>query len=133
MKKGKLVGGSLVVDMTTITESKGSTKLEGHLKSDDFFSVEKFPTATIKIKGSSEGENGDLEVTADLTIKGTTQEITFMAMVEESGDGINGSADLVFDRSKFDVRYGSNSFFDDLADKAISDNITLTISVMASK
>ena len=133
MKKGKLVGGSLVVDMTTITESEGSARLEEHLRSDDFFSVEKFPTASIEIKGSDEGENGDLEVTADLTIKGRTQEVVFSAIIEESGDGISGSANLIFDRAKFDVRYGSNSFFDDLADKAISDNITLTISVMASK
>ena len=133
MKKGKLVGGSFVVDMTTMAESEGSTRLEGHLKSDDFFSVEKFPTASLEIKSSSEGENDDLEVTADLTIKGIKQEVTFSAMVKESGDGINGSADLVFDRAKFDVKYGSNSFFDDLADKAISDNITLTINIMASK
>jgi len=133
VKKGVLVSGDFVIDMTTITESNGVTKLEGHLKSDDFFGVEKYPTAKLKIKSSKKGDNGSLEVTADLTIKETTNEVTFAALMQERGDGIMATAELIFDRSKFDVRYGSNSFFDNLADKAISDDIKLNVKLKASK
>jgi len=133
VKKGNLVGGKFLVDMTSLKESNGSSRLEGHLKSDDFFSVEKFPTAELVIKSSKKGENGVLEVTADLTIKGNTEEITFLALMKEEGDGMMVSVELTFDRSKYDVRYGSNSFFDNLADKAISDDIKLSIRINASK
>ena len=75
----KLVGGNFTVDMTTINTTdlsgKGKTNLDGHLKSDDFFGVEKFPTATLVIKSLGEKGNGVYAVTADLTIKGKTESI----------------------------------------------------------
>ncbi|MCP4457402.1 MAG: YceI family protein [Cytophagales bacterium] len=133
VKNGVLVSGDFIIDMTTIADKNGSKKLDGHLKSDDFFGVKTYPTASLVIKSSEEREDGSLVVTADLTIKAATEEITFTANVSEDEGTFTGSAELTFDRSKFDVRYGSNSFFDDLADKAISDDIKLNIKVMASK
>ena len=77
----KLTGGEFVMDMTTISstdlegESKG--KLDGHLKSDDFFGIENHPTATLVFKKvKSTGENV-YDVTGDLTIKGKTNVVNF--------------------------------------------------------
>jgi len=133
IEDGKLVGGSFVIDMTTIKESNDTKKLEGHLMSKDFFGVEDYPTAMLTIKSSKKGANGELTVVADLTIKEATEEVTFMTKLNEGGSTITAAAELSFDRSKFDVRYGSNSFFDNLADKAISDFIKLSINITASK
>ncbi len=128
MDGNALTGGEFVVDMTTITdtdlsgESKG--KLEGHLKSDDFFGVEKHPTAKLVIKSATKNADGYL-VTGDLTIKGITNPIKFdMDMGKDFA-----STTLKVDRTKYDVRYGSGSFFDGLGDKAINDDFELQVTL----
>jgi polyisoprenoid-binding protein YceI len=123
--KDILTGGSFEIDMSTITvtdlEGEYKGKLEGHLKSDDFFGVEKFPTATlIFTKVKSNGKNS-YEVTGDITIKGKTESVTFNVSIY----GNKASVSLKIDRTKFDVRYGSTSFFDGLKDKAIYDEFDL--------
>ena len=129
-----LTGGSFVIDMTSIkcTDDMGNmtAKLEGHLKSDDFFGVEKFPTAKFSItKVASLGTPGDFKITGNLTIKETTKEIKFKANVS---DGY-AKADITVDRSDFNVKYGSGSFFDNLGDKTIYDDFNLTISLALDK
>ena len=109
--------------MTSITNTdlkdKGyNKKLVGHLKSDDFFGVEKFPTATFNITKATKFSNGKASVTGNLTIKGNTESITFDFVKNRN----QYTTKLEIDRSKFNVRYGSTSFFDGLGDKAI-DNI----------
>lgn len=123
--KDKLTGGSFIIDMSTITntdlEGEYKGKLEGHLKSDDFFGVEKFPTASlIFTKVESTGKNS-YEVTGDITIKGKTETVSFNISVY----GSKANVSLKIDRTKFDVRYGSTSFFDGLKDKAIYDEFDL--------
>ncbi|MEP1032976.1 YceI family protein [Ekhidna sp.] len=137
MEGGMLVGGIFTIDMTTITDldlSRGSKgKLEGHLKSDDFFGVEKYPTSTFTITKAVPQGPGKYKIVGNITIKGKTEEIQFPATVEEKDGKIVASATLSIDRSKFDVRYGSGSFFDNLGDKTIYDNFDLSISLVASK
>lgn len=123
----KLIGGSFEIDMTsiTVTDLEGEYKgqLEGHLKSDDFFGVEKYPTASLSFtKVKSTGKNS-YKVTGDITIKGKTESITFDISVY----GNKANASLKIDRTKFDVRYGSTSFFDNLKDKAIYDEFDLAV------
>ena len=123
--KDKLTGGSFIIDMSTITntdlEGEYKGKLEGHLKSDDFFGVEKFPTASLVFtKVESTGKNS-YEVTGDITIKGKTETVSFNISVY----GSKANVSLKIDRTKFDVRYGSTSFFDGLKDKAIYDEFDL--------
>jgi polyisoprenoid-binding protein YceI len=134
---GKVTGGNLSVDMNSMTNTDLSggmaDKLVGHLKSDDFFSVESFPTAGLVIKKIGKGDNGAAQITASLTIKGKTEEVTFPAVVKIDGDNLMASAELTFDRSKFDVRYGSDSFFDNLGDKAIKNEIKVAVNVKATK
>lgn len=123
--KDVLVGGEFTMDMTTIstTDLTGGTKdkLDGHLKSSDFFGVEKFPTATLLFKKVKATEKNSYEVTADIVIKGKTATITFNLSV----NGNKANAALKIDRTKFDVKYGSASFFDGLKNKAIYDDFDL--------
>ena len=134
MEEGKLIGGSFVIDMATISVSDLSGdmkgKLEGHLKSDDFFGVEKYPTAKFNItKVVSLGTPGDYKVIGDLTIKETTKEIKFEAKIDEE----QAQAEITVDRSDYDVRYGSGSFFDNLGDKTIYDDFYLTVNLVMDK
>lgn len=124
----QLVGGQFEVNMTTITvtdlSGKSKKSLEGHLKSDDFFGVEQFPTATMVITSVEKNDTG-YSVTGDFTIKGATHPVIFPMTVEEN----SANAEVKIDRSKYNVRYGSNSFFDNLGNKAIYDEFDLEITL----
>lgn len=125
-----LAGGKFVIDMTSInaTDVSGKTKenLDGHLKSEDFFGVAKFPEAKLEItRVISRGKAGEYKVVANLTIKNTTKEIKFDAMVANG----KATANIKLDRTDFDVRYGSGSFFDNLGDKTIYDEFDLMVSL----
>ena len=90
--------------------------LEGHLKSDDFFSVDKFPEASIKLisvkeKTDALGSQANYNITAELTIKGITNEISFEGYINPKSDGISLSAHFDIDRTKWDIKYGSEVFF----------------------
>jgi polyisoprenoid-binding protein YceI len=130
---GKLVkGGTITMDMSTIktTDLQGewAAKLDGHLKADDFFGVEKNPTATITIT-----KFNAKTLTGNLTIKGQTQEITFPYTVAANGKTLNATANVTLDRTKFGIKFGSKSIFADLGDKAINDDFDLKIKLVASK
>jgi polyisoprenoid-binding protein YceI len=127
--KNKLIGGEFQIDMTSLVctdlsgEYKG--KLEGHLKSDDFFGVTKFPTSILKIKEVKHKKENIYECTADITIKGKTEIITFNANLNKD----SAVAKIKIDRTKFDVKYGSGSFFDGLGDNMIYDEFDLNINL----
>lgn len=136
IKKGNSVEGGFIVDMTSLSvddlTGKGKKSLEGHLMSDDFFSVDKFNEANLEILGSkaetsSDGMSGRYIVDGNLTIKGITNPVTFeISLYKEN----TYRATLVFDRSKFDVRYGSDSFFDNLGDRVILNEIELVVDLV---
>lgn len=125
-----LTGGSFTIDMSTITcldlSGNYKGKLEGHLKSDDFFGVETYPSATLTFTEVSSTSDDSYNVKGNLTIKNKTNPIEFTITV----DGNKASADLKIDRAKFDVRYGSPSFFNDLQDKAIYDEFDITANLV---
>jgi len=129
MEDDKIVGGEFVMDMSSITvtdlsgENKG--KLEGHLKSEDFFGIEKHPKAKLVITSAASKGNGIYGIVADLTIKEKTNPITFDLKMDEN----SASTQLTIDRSKYDVKYGSGSFFDNLGDKTIYDNFELDVNL----
>ena len=138
MADGKLAGGSFVMDMTSITctdltDPEWNGKLVGHLKSDDFFSVEKHNTAKLEIvKVVPQGGN-KYKVTGKMTIKNISNDVSFIAEVNESNGTINGMADITIDRTKYDIKYGSGSFFDDLGDKTIYDEFQIKVKLVADK
>ena len=133
--EGNLTGGVVVMDMTTIavTDLTGDMagKLQGHLSSDDFFGVANNPTATLKITNvAAKGTPGDYKVTADITIKGTTKQVKFYANVMDKDGMKKVSADIKIDRSDFNVKYGSGSFFDSLGDKTIYDEFDINVELL---
>lgn len=137
---GQLVGGNFTIDMNSLdnTDLKGKDdyeKLLGHLKSDDFFSIANHPTATFEITGVTP-KTGDANATHDisgnLTIKGITKNLTFPAKVMLADNAIDATASFYFDRSLYDVKYGSTSFFEGLGDNAIKNEIELKVDLKAT-
>ena len=133
------VSGTFTIDMKTIantdlTDADYNAKLVGHLKSDDFFGVDKYPTATFVATKITPAGNGVANVTGNLTIKGTTNAITFPVNYTVSGNTLTAVAKgVAVDRAKYNVKYGSKSFFESIGDKAIEDNFILDITLVAQK
>ncbi|MCW2118543.1 YceI family protein [Flavobacterium sp. 7A] len=129
-KDNKVIGGNFVADMTSLnnTDQTGSSKakLEGHLKSDDFFGVYNFDTALLVFKTVTDKGNNMYTIIANLTIKGQTHPIIFDLAL----NGNTATANLSVDRTKYDIRYGSGSFFDDLGDKTIYDEFELKVNLV---
>lgn len=133
-----ITAGTIVVDMTTISvtdipaSDEGNGKLVGHLSSPDFFDSAKYPTSTLVIK-SSEKAGKDLKIKGELTMIGQTKPVDFTATVSKTGDMASAKADIVIDRTKWGLKYGSGSFFKGLGDKAINNEFTLSINLSAKK
>lgn len=136
---GKIAGGSFLIDMSSITvldipaDDKGNAKLHGHLTSPDFFDVEKYPSAAFEITGMEEVE-GKMMLSGNLTLKDAKNNVTFPVSVSNEGDAMTLTSEtFTIDRSKWNVQYGSKSFFDNLGDKFINDDIELKIMVKTTK
>ena len=133
----KLMGGEFEIDMTTLrdndlTDPGMKKKLEDHLRSEDFFSIEKFPTSKFVITKVEEKE-GKSQVTGDLTIKGTTAPVTFPADVKITPTTIEAKGRVAVDRTKYNVRYNSAKFFSNLGDKVINDEFIVDVDIKAQK
>ena len=128
-----LKGGNFVIDMTTLTTPDGD-RLITHLKSEDFFNVAKNPTSTLTITKVSALRAGEVTISGTLTIKGTSNPISFPATVKRTGNTVTASAKAIkVDRAKYDIRYGSKSFFASIGDKAIDDEFELGVNLVATK
>jgi polyisoprenoid-binding protein YceI len=133
----KIKNGNFDIDMTSLSvkdiEGEYHDKLVGHLKSDDFFSVEANPVSAFKIKWVKDNGNNTAKITGDLTIKGITKQLTFDAKYTLTGDKMVAEATIPVDRTKYDIKYGSGSFFDSLGDKTIYDEFILDLKLVAKK
>ena len=133
-----ITAGEINVDMKTITVAdipatdEYNAKLVGHLKGPDFFNVEKNSTATFVFKSSEKTKTG-LKVKGDLTFIGKTNPIEFDAVVTNPKGVFTAKSDIVLDRTKWDLKYGSSDFFKGLGDKAIDNKFNLTINLTAKK
>lgn len=126
----KLTGGEFIVDMASLVDSdmEGGmkSKLEGHLKSDDFFGVETHPTSKLVFtKVKSSGKNS-YEVKGNLTIKGITKSVTFDVSIY----GSKATASLKVDRTNYDIKFRSGNFFENLGDKTIYDEFDLVVDLV---
>jgi polyisoprenoid-binding protein YceI len=131
-----LTAGEVLVDMNTlnctdITDAETNGKFVGHMKSPDFFDTAAHPEAKLVIKSSKKVAKG-LEVKGDLTLKGKTHPVTFIADVKKTDKSVTGNTVLNLDRTKWDLKYGSGKFFKGLGDKMIHDEFTLTINITAN-
>lgn len=138
--KNNITAGQVVIDMNTINakdlEGEWKQKLEGHLKSKDFFSVENYPTASFEITSVTplkKKENGNThQVKGKLTIKGITNELSFPAKIEIKEGKIAAYGKATVDRTQYDIKYGSGKFFEGLGDKMIYDDFEITFRIAAS-
>jgi len=140
VKDGEVTGGSFTIDMNSMTntdlpdDKKGD--LVGHLLNADFFDAAVYPTSKFeitKVTKLSGDPAGSHLVYGNLTLKDVTKQIGFKANVNVAGNSVNVSTPaFTIDRTDFNVKYGSNKFFDNLKDRAINDNIELSINLSAS-
>jgi len=133
----KLTGGNFVMDMTTIADADQSARLTTHLKSDDFFSVEKNPTSTFVITkaapvGKAKGGMANYNITGNLTIKGITNPVTFPAVVKLNENGAEATAKIEIDRLKWDIKFRSG-IIGTAADKIIEDTFVMDVKLVAGK
>jgi polyisoprenoid-binding protein YceI len=135
IENGQLVSCTVEVDMSTIEgdDHRSDNNLIKHLKDPDFFDVKKFPFSTIAITRVASINIEDKEITGNLTIKGITHLVSFPAKVEVNDGTVKANGKLVIDRTKWDVRYNSGKFFDNLKDQAIADDIEFNIKIVAKK
>lgn len=134
----KLKGGSFVLDVKnlTVTDVKDADmngKLTGHLKNNDFFAVETHPQAKFVITSATPKGAGAYEVAGKLTIKGITNDIKFPATVKSEGNKLVADAKISVDRTKYDIKFRSSNFFENLGDKAIDNDFTLNVNLVANK
>jgi polyisoprenoid-binding protein YceI len=131
LNDGKLTGGKFVIDTTSIkildvTDPATNAQFAGHLASDDFFSSEKYPEATLEIT-----EVIGNHVEGNLTIKGITHPIGFDVMINTDGDLLTATGNLVIDRTDYNMKFRSGNFFKDLGDTLIYNDFDLNVSVTA--
>lgn len=134
---GKITGGSFEMDMPNLTvedltDPKSKGNLTNHLKSDDFFSVEKFKRSTFKITSAKATNATDYTITGDLTIKGVTKPVSFPAKVAVEGNKLTATGTIKFDRTHYDIRFRSGNYFEDLGDKLIYDEVSLEVNLIAT-
>lgn len=137
LDKGVLKGGSFELDTKTITvtdvaDKETNAKLLGHLKGDDFFAVDKHGKALFKISNVTPSGKGAYNVKGNLTIKGITHEISFPATVKQEGSKVIANAKITVDRTKYDIKFRSKSFFENLGDKTIYDDFDLNVQLVAN-
>jgi polyisoprenoid-binding protein YceI len=128
----KVTGGSFTIDMPSLKDESANARLESHLKSDDFFSTEKFPKATFVTTSIESKEGDNYLVKGNLTIKGITNPIEFPATIQLSKGIVNAKAKIVVDRTKYDIKFRSGNFFENLGDKAIEDNFELNVELVGA-
>jgi polyisoprenoid-binding protein YceI len=131
LNDGKLIGGKFTIDTTSIkildvTDPATNTQFAGHLASDDFFSIEKYPEAILDITSVSGNH-----VEGNLTIKGITHPVSFDAVINVTSDVLTATGKLVIDRTKYGMRFRSGNFFKDLGDNLIYNDFELNVSVTA--
>ena len=124
--------------------------LIGHLRSEDFFNVDRYPTASLEISSSKileKKSNGkyNMQISGDLTVKSTTKPIVFTALVDLDSDIKSATGTMEFNRADFDVQYRSEMHLDDaksfwnkmnttkeaVKDKVIQDKIEVMFSIIS--
>lgn len=139
IENSKITGGEFEIDMNSIVvldipaDESSNAKLVRHLKSDDFFGAKNHPVGVFKVN-STETKGDKTLIKGALTIKEKTHPVSFLADVTVNGESVVLKSDnFEIDRSKWNIKYKSQSFFNDLGDKFISDEIELSVEVVAKK
>jgi len=138
LKDGKLIGGKAIVDMSSIkildvTDPATNAQFSGHLASDDFFGIDRFPEAVLEIHSVKEKATKDrYEVEGNLTIKGITGAISFEATLSVNDDLLIAFVKLVVDRTRYGIKFRSGNFFKNLGDTLIYNDFYLNVNIPAN-
>ncbi len=133
LEDDKLIGGSFISDMSTIEESKDNKRVENHLRSEDFFEIEKYATSKFEITSSNYKE-GKIIITGNMTIKDVTREISFEATVSENDETVTLTSETFqINRADFNVKYKSKTFFNNLKEDFIDNEFDLQVTIVAQK
>ncbi len=137
INNGELVGGEFSFDMNSISTNdmseKLNKKLDNHLKNEDFFNVEQYPTASLVIKRAKKFKGNQYDLVGELTIKDITRPIKFKANIDINGTNFQAESKIKIDRTKWDITYKSGNFVKELGDKAILDEIEFDIFLLSNK
>jgi polyisoprenoid-binding protein YceI len=135
IEKDSLAGGTAEIDMNTIEygDKENKNTPVKHLKSPDYFDVEKYPTAAFSITKVEYVDTSNTKVTGNLTIKGVTNPVTFPAKIAIKDGIATANGKLIIDRTQWGIRYQSGKFYDNLADGAVSDEIEIHMKIVAKK
>lgn len=137
VNNGKITDGRVYIDMSSIiildvTDAATNTQFAGHLASDDFFSIEKFPTAAFEIVSVNPVTGNQYHFEGNLTIKGITHASAFDAIVKNNESNLTLVGKLIVDRTKYGIKFRSGNFFKDLGDTLIYNDFELDINVTAN-
>ncbi len=132
----KLSGGNFIIDTSSIkildiTDPATNAQFAGHLFSEDFFAIERFPEASFVITDADQFNADRYQLTGDLTIKGITNPVSFEADVHVNDDVATASGKIVIDRTKYDIKFRSGNFFQNLGDTLIYNDFELNVNLTA--
>ena len=138
ISENRVKEGSFEIDMNSIESTPHKDKLVEHLKNEDFFDVENFPTATFVLKGIISSDKAGFEgeqsiVNGDLTVKGITKPISFFVTITGDENNLHATASFSINRADWEIKYNSQSFFSNLGDKIINDIVTIGLDLNAQK
>ena len=131
--EGTIAAGNFILDMTQMSvtdegmDEETKAKLLGHLTNSDFFEVEKFPTASFSVTGSTTDS-----LSGNLTIKDITKSITVPYTMTTEGNNITASASFSIDRTLWGVKFNSGNFFENLGECLIDDAVQFDINLVAN-
>ncbi len=137
IENNALKGGSFDIDLNTITDADltdqaSNDKLVSTLKSETFFNTEKFPKANFVLASATKTSGNQYDVKGKLTIKGITNDVSFPATVTVAGKKLTATAKITVDRTKYDIKFRSKNFFENLGDKVIYDDFDINVNLNAT-
>jgi polyisoprenoid-binding protein YceI len=136
LENGVLTGGNFIIDTASIiildiTDPATNAQFAGHLASDDFFSSEKYPTASFDIAAVSPNGNGGYRIEGNLSIKDITKPVEFDATVNTDNGELTANGKIIVDRTNYDMKFRSGNFFKDLGDTLIYNDFDLNVFITA--
>lgn len=135
---GQIVAGKFIININSLTDldmkpGDGKEKIEGHLKSPDFFDVQKYPNATFeitKVEALQNDSTATHKISGNLTLKDSTKNVTFPAKIVVAENTINASANFNIDRTQWGMHYGNDK---SLGDKFVRPEVNLQLKIVANK
>jgi polyisoprenoid-binding protein YceI len=136
MDDSKQIKGDIVIDMdsiiiTDISDKKTNQEFLAHLRNDDFFSVDKYKTASLSITQSTQIASNQWKLDGILKIKDITHPISFIANIDIFHESLHSMGEITIDRTLYNIRYGSGKFIQGLGDKLIYDDFILQFKIIA--